>query len=66
MSWLEEITRKDPVGIIPASEIADDAYLKDARQTGQQMWILIGMRNAIAMGRGLGEEKGHPDIQSTI
>lgn len=57
IDWLERITQEDSAGILPTSEIADDAFLKDARQTGQQMWILIGLKNAIAMAEGIGNEE---------
>jgi hypothetical protein len=53
MDWEKKITQADPLGLMPKSAIADDAYLKDARQTGQNIWVLIGIRNAITMAAGM-------------
>ncbi len=52
--WLDQLIRKDPRGLVPPVEIADDAALKDAYQTGQSMWVLIGLRNAIVLAEGVG------------
>ena len=60
MDWEEKITRTDPLGLMPKGAIADDAYLKDSHQTGQNMWVLIGLRNAITMATGMGNSE---DVQ---
>jgi len=54
MEFLESVTSKDPLGLFPAATVADDAYLKDCRQTGQHIWGLIGLRNAIYMAKEMG------------
>ena len=54
MAWFESVVSKDPLGVFPPATIADDAFLKDCRQTGQHMWGLIGLRNAVSMAREMG------------
>ena len=54
MEWEQQITRLDPKGVMPPSTAADDAFLKDTRQTGESMWILIGLRSAFRMAEGMG------------
>jgi hypothetical protein len=56
MAWQAQIAQADPYGLWPAATIADDAYLKDCRQTGQHLWGLIGMLNAIAMARAMDQD----------
>ena len=51
MAWHADVTARDPLGLFGPATIADDAFLKDCRQTGQHLWGLIGVRNAIAMAR---------------
>jgi hypothetical protein len=51
--WVKKMTRSDPLGLMPPATIADDAMLKDARQTGQQLWTLIGLHYAIKMAESL-------------
>ncbi|MDD8012792.1 MAG: hypothetical protein PHX05_04875, partial [Acidobacteriota bacterium] len=51
MAWLDSVITQDPCGVFPPATIADDAYLKDCRQTGQHLWGLIGVRNAVYMAR---------------
>lgn len=55
ISWLEQLIQKDPLGLVPPVEIADDAALKSAYQTGQSMLILIGLRNAVTLAEGMGK-----------
>ncbi|HPA19052.1 MAG TPA: hypothetical protein PLU30_14990 [Verrucomicrobiae bacterium] len=55
MAWHETITGKDPLGLFPPATVADDAYLKDCRQTGQHLWGLIGLRNAVCMAKEMGK-----------
>jgi hypothetical protein len=57
MAWQADITRDDPLGLWPPATIADDAYLKNCRQTGQHIWALIGMVNAIAMAKAMDAEE---------
>ncbi len=47
--WEQKMIQKDPLGLIPPSTIPDDAMLKDVRQTGQQLWTMIGLKHAIRM-----------------
>jgi hypothetical protein len=54
MAWHESITAKDPLGLFGPATIADDAYLKDCRQTGQHLWGLIGLRNAVYLAKEMG------------
>ncbi|MEN6548672.1 MAG: hypothetical protein ABFE07_21705 [Armatimonadia bacterium] len=57
MAWQAEVVAKDPEGLWPPATIADDAYLKDCRQTGQAMWGLIGLRCAVRMAEAMGHEE---------
>jgi len=54
MEFFESVTSKDPLGLFPPATVADDAYLKDCRQTGQHVWGLIGLRNAVYMAKEMG------------
>jgi hypothetical protein len=54
MNWHLSIVGDDPLGLLPPSEIADDAFLKDTRQTGMHMWVLIGLHNAVEMAEAMG------------
>lgn len=56
MAWEKKVTSEDAHGVIPPATIYDDAQLKDVRQTGQTMWTLVGVRNAIRVARWVGEE----------
>ena len=49
MAWQAEIVSQDAEGLWPPATIADDAYLKNCRQTGQCMWGLIGLRSAVKL-----------------
>jgi hypothetical protein len=57
MQWEREMISKDALGLMPASEIPDDAFLKDARSTGQHVWMLIGLRNALQMAEAIGNRE---------
>jgi len=57
MDWEEQITREEPLGLMPTFSDADDAFLKDVHQTGQDLWTLVGIRNAIAMAEGMGRSQ---------
>ncbi|MCC7499128.1 MAG: hypothetical protein IT160_16205 [Bryobacterales bacterium] len=54
MDWLEAIVQTDPLGLVPVVGVPDDAGLSGVHQTGQSMWILIGIRNAIALADAIG------------
>jgi hypothetical protein len=56
MQWEKMMTSKDPLGLMPPSEIPDDAFLKDARSTGQHVWMLVGLRNAIGIAEAIGKK----------
>ena len=51
MAWHDRVTGADPCGVWPPATIADDAYLKNCRQTGQHLWALAGLRHAVLMAR---------------
>jgi len=51
--WEQMMVRKDALGLIPPATITDDAMLKDARQTGHQLWTMIGLRNAVRMAEAM-------------
>ena len=56
MEWQKKISDADPLGLMPISTISDDAYLKDTYQTGMNMWVLVGLKNAIALADGMGNK----------
>jgi hypothetical protein len=56
MEWQKKISGADPLGLMPVSTISDDAYLKDTYQTGMNMWVLVGLKNAIALSEGMGKK----------
>ncbi len=56
MQWEKTMTSKDPLGLMQPSEIPDDAFLKDARSTGQHVWMLVGLRNAISIAEAIGKK----------
>ena len=53
MEWQKKISDADPLGLMPPSTISDDAYLKDTYQTGMNMWVLVGLKNAISLAEGM-------------
>lgn len=53
VAWVKEKASEDPLGLLPPVAIADDAMLTGVRQTGQNMWILIGLTNAIRMAEAM-------------
>jgi hypothetical protein len=55
VEWLEGLIKNDPLGLVPPVEIADDAALKNAYQTGQSTLALIGLRNAVVLAQGMGK-----------
>lgn len=52
--WIRNHALKDPQGLVPPVKIADDAMLAGVHQTGQNMWILIGLRCAMGMAEAMG------------
>ncbi len=56
MEWQKQVSSKDEMGLMPRSEIADDAFLKDARQTGMHMWVLVGLKHAVRMAEAMGNQ----------
>lgn len=55
-AWQARVTQADPTGLWPVTTIGDDAFLKDCRQTGQQLWTLVGLKCAIFLAREMGRE----------
>jgi hypothetical protein len=51
--WEQKMVQKDTLGLMPPATITDDAMLKDARQTGHQLWTMIGLRNAVRMAEAM-------------
>jgi hypothetical protein len=56
MQFHADITSQDPEGLWPPATIADDAYLKNCRQTGQCMWGLVGLLSAVKLAQAVGDE----------
>jgi len=54
VNWIKKNALQDPQGLVPPVKIADDAMLAGVHQTGQNMWILIGLRSAIGMAEAMG------------
>lgn len=57
MEWEMRVTHQDPLGLIPPFGVPDDAWLKNAHQTGQDLWTLAGIRNAIVMAKAMGRDQ---------
>ncbi len=57
MDWEMNVTHADSLGLIPPATIDDDAQLADCHQTGQDMWTLDGIRNAIRMAQAMGRSE---------
>ncbi len=57
MEWEMRVTHQDPLGLIPPFGVPDDAWLKNAHQTGQDLWTLAGIRNAIVMAKAMGGDQ---------
>ncbi len=64
MAWQAEITAQDPEGLWPPATIADDAFLKNCRQTGQCIWGLIGLRCAIKLAHAIGNSADEAQFQA--
>jgi hypothetical protein len=55
MEWEQALVSGDQLGLIPPTTVTDDAYVKDVRQTGEHMWMLIGLRSAVKLAEAMGE-----------
>lgn len=55
VNWVRQHALKDPAGLVPPVKIADDAMLAGVHQTGQNMWILIGLRSAAGLAQAMGQ-----------
>lgn len=64
MAWQAEIAAQDPEGLWPPATIADDAYLKNCRQTGQAIWGLIGLAGAVRLAQAIGNEADRERFQA--
>ena len=64
VEWESQITRSDPLGLMPVSTNGDNAWLKDAHQTGQDIWTLVGLRNAIMIADTLGQKADSERFQA--
>ena len=62
VKWINAKTQQDPQGLMPPVKIADDAMLAGVHQTGQSMWIMIGLLNAEGMAKAMGK----PDDAAAI
>ena len=54
MQWLQKMIENDPLGLLPPISIGDDAMLANVRYTGQDIWALIGLRNAVSLAETMG------------
>ena len=57
MDWELKVTQSDPLGLMPVASIHDDALLKDCHQSGQDLWTLVGLKNAITMAQAMGRNQ---------
>ncbi|MCR4415002.1 MAG: hypothetical protein NUV77_21495, partial [Thermoguttaceae bacterium] len=55
VNWIRKHALKDPMGLVPPVKIADDAMLAGVHQTGQNLWILIGLKSAAGMAEAMGK-----------
>lgn len=52
--WLKNARRSDPLNLIPVTTPGDNEEIT-GHVTGHNFWALIGLKNAIALAKGLGE-----------
>jgi hypothetical protein len=64
MDWELKVTQSDPLGLMPAASIHDDAVLKDCHQSGQDLWTLVGLKNAITMAQAMGRSEDAERFQA--
>ena len=55
VDWIEYITSKDPLGLLPASRMPDDEQVQNVHITGQSLWTLAGLRNATQLAEAMGK-----------
>ena len=56
MEWEQAIVAEDALGLWHPATVADDAYLKDCRQTGQHFWGLIGLLACVYLAEQMGRD----------
>ncbi len=54
VGFIQRTTAADPLGLMPPVGIVDDAMLSGVRQTGQNVWALIGLHGAVRMAQAMG------------
>jgi hypothetical protein len=64
MDWELNVTQSDPLGLIPPASVHDDALLKDSHQSGQDLWTLAGLKNAITMAQAMGRSEDAERFQA--
>jgi hypothetical protein len=55
VDWIAYIAGRDPLGLLPMSVMPDDEQLRDVHLTGQSLWTLAGLRNAIQLAEAMGK-----------
>ncbi|NPV46853.1 MAG: hypothetical protein HPY69_07835 [Armatimonadetes bacterium] len=65
-AWQARVTQADPTGVWPVTTIGDDAFLKDCRQTGQQLWTLVGLKCAIFLAQEMGRTEDAERFQAEM
>jgi len=55
VNFIKRTAAGDPRGLMPPVAIFDDALLSGVRQTGQNVWVLIGLHGAVRMAEALGK-----------
>ncbi|NPV48654.1 MAG: hypothetical protein HPY69_17065 [Armatimonadetes bacterium] len=56
-------TRQDPLGLVPAAPPYDNEAI-NGHYTGHSFWLLIGLRDLIAMARTLGQDEDAGEFQA--
>lgn len=64
MDWEMKVTASDPLGLMPVASVHDDAQLKDSHQSGQDLWALAGLKNAIRMAQAMGKSEDADRFQA--
>ncbi|NUQ65871.1 MAG: hypothetical protein HUU20_25700 [Pirellulales bacterium] len=54
VDFIKRTAASDPAGLMPAVAIVDDAMLSGVRQTGQNVWALVGLHGAVRMADAMG------------
>ncbi|OHB80853.1 MAG: hypothetical protein A2V98_08300 [Planctomycetes bacterium RBG_16_64_12] len=55
VDFIKRTTSQDPMGLMPPVAIVDDAMLSGVRQTGQNVWALVGLYGAVRMAEAMGK-----------